>query len=754
MIAGMRRGSIAVIVWLAAALLPASELPTPANTEAEFRSHCQRLREGDNAFFGRQQITQLERLLQAEPADEKDNLRIRTRLALEHARLGELDEAFHIIREARESANLMTVGAELYAQVLSSLAIIRMQLGERDNCHAAHQATSCILPLAPEAVHRAPGHNRAALQTWLDYLQIRPDDPVAWWLLNLTAMTVGGYPQEVPPALRLPPGTIEGSSPGLRWRNLAPRLGVAAFDLGGGALMEDFDGDGDLDLVSSSWDPCEPLKAYRNLGNGTFDESTADWGLSGQLGGLNLVHADYDNDGMADILVLRGAWLGSEGKIRNSLLRNDLRGESGVFQDVTAAAGLAYPAYPTQAAAWADYDNDGDLDLFVGNESPSSSSDPLLLIGGTRDPYPSQLFRNEGDGRFTDVARSAGVRNLRFTKSAAWGDYDNDGDPDLYVSNVGENRLYRNNGNGTFTDVAVLLGVTEPSRLSFASWFFDYDNDGDLDLFVADYSVPVETVAASYFGVATPSGQPLLYRNDGGRFTEVSRDSGLDRPILPMGANFGDFDSDGWLDIYLGTGVPDFEAIMPNVMYRGSSAGFRDFTFDGGFGHLQKGHGIAFGDLNFDGRPEIFQQMGGAYPFDAFANALYVNPDPRGAWLVLRLVGQVANRTALGARVAVTVETPRGPRTLHRVVGTGGSFGGSSLQLEVGLGEAIAIRSVHVTWPGSGTEQVFETLQIDSYYRITEGSETAERLPVVAFSWPGEGHMARDPQGFEAEYTP
>ena len=230
------------------------------------------------------------------------------------------------------------------------------------------------------------------------------------------------------------------------WRNLSAELAVNPLDLAGGAVMEDFDGDGLLDLVSSSSDPCKPMRAFRNDGQGGFEDVSIRWGLDSQLGGLNLVHADYDNDGAPDVLVLRGAWLGNDGRIRNSLLRNDVTGDTGRFVDVTAAAGLAYPAYPTQTAGWADYDGDGDLDLLIGNESTATSTDPLQFLGRAGNVFPTQLLRNNSDGTFSDVTRSAGIANRQFAKSVAWGDYDNDGDPDAYVSNFGPNRLFRNNG--------------------------------------------------------------------------------------------------------------------------------------------------------------------------------------------------------------------------------------------------------------------------------------------------------------------
>ena len=420
---------------------------------------------------------------------------------------------------------------------------------------------------------------------------------------------------------------------------------------------------------------------------------------------MNLVHADYDNDGDLDLLILRGAWLKEEGKIRNSLLRNDLSDGRG-FSDVTHSAGLAEPAYPTQTAAWADFDGDGDLDLYIGNE------------GKDEKDYPSQLFRNEGAGAdgqvvFVDVATQAGVLNRHYTKGVVWGDYDNDGDADLYVSNNGQgNRLYRNDsgpgsGQVKFTDVASRLGVTQPEP-SFASWFFDYDNDGDLDLFVTDYREQTALVTASYFEVDLPGDRALLYRNDltekgAPGFTEVSLNVGLGRPSMTMGSNFGDLDNDGWLDLYLGTGEPDLASLMPNVMYRNSGGTFSEVTFVGGFGHLQKGHGVAFGDLDNDGDQDLLHQLGGFFPADSFGNALFLNPGTQAGWVTLRLVGNPANRSAIGARIELVVGDGRTQRSIHRVVGSGGSFGGSSLQQEIGVGEGGEIRELIVQWPGSGT---------------------------------------------------
>ncbi len=279
------------------------------------------------------------------------------------------------------------------------------------------------------------------------------------------------------------------------------------------------------------------------------------------------------------------------------------------------------------------------------------------------------------------------------------------------------------------------LGLTEPVGRSFATWFFDYDNDGHLDLFVAAYDARMEDVAASLLGAPTGKGHPLLYRNLGdGRFAEVSQSVGLGESSLPMGANHGDLDNDGYPDIYLGTGLPNYESIAPNLMYRNDRGrSFEDVTYSGGFGHLQKGHGVAFGDLDNDGDQDVFEQMGGAYPGDAYPSVLYRNPGHGHRWLTLRLVGTRSNRSGIGARIRVTVVEDGRERHIHALAGSGGSFGGSSLQQEIGLGRATAIHELRIDWPGSGTTQRFHDVIPDRAYRVVEDGETLEpiELPVL-----------------------
>jgi hypothetical protein len=688
-----------------------SEIAEAPSVRPEFDEVCESIRESEDPFYG---VVRERRLRQAlAEAEPRSSSAVATEALLgrELLKLDRAEESIEHLTAALAAAPRAGLSESVKLDMAVYLGLALLQAGEDQNCLLHHSAASCILPLTGDGVHSRPEYARRAGDVFLDIARDHPNALQSLWLLNLARMASGDYPDGVPARFRLPPEALEAGSELPRWTDRAPELGIAVTDLAGGAVVDDFDGDGFLDLLSSTWDPCGSLKAFRGDGRGGFEEVTEAWRLDEQLGGLNLVHADFDGDGRLDLLVLRGAWMGPGGRIRNSLLRN-VEGSAGPrFVDVTRTAGLAEPAYPTQTAAWADYDLDGDLDLYVGNEDPDGNS------------YPSQLFRNNGDRTFTDVAVDAGVMNMRYAKAVTWGDFDDDGDPDLYVSNIGPNRLYRNDGDGTFTDVAIELDVAEPVGRSFASWFFDYDNDGDLDLFVADYESPVPAVAAHYFGLRPVDNRPRLYRNDGGRFTEVGREAGLERALLPMGANYGDLDADGWPDLYLGTGEPGFETVMPNVMYRNRSGrGFEDVTFAGGFGHLQKGHGVAFGDVDHDGDQDLFHQLGGFFPGDAYSNALFENPTQGASWITLALEGAGANSHGVGARVTARILENGERRTVHALVGSGGSFGGSTFRVELGLGRATRIDEIVIRWPGERRSQTFEAVRPNRAYRVVQGA--------------------------------
>ena len=715
-----------LLAVVAVALLPTQRVaatPTEAAVQAEFQQVCQSIRDSYDPFYGKRRLEEGLRLLEADAGTAVEKALLRGALGRERLKLGQTEEAVELLNEALALGIEAQVDDSLLLDLRVHLGLAHLQAAEDENCLLRHSAASCILPFEKEAIHQLRQHTRLAGDTFLEIARAYPRAFQTLLLLNIARMVSGDYPDGVPEELRLPVGAFEPEVAFPRWLDRAPELGIGVVDLAGGAIMDDFDGDGLLDLVSSTWDPCGSLKAFRNRGTGGFEDVTAQWGLDGQFGGLNLIHADYDNDGHLDLYVLRGAWMGELGRIRNSLLRNQLNGAAGGFVDVTSAAGLGGPAYPTQTAAWADYDGDGDLDLYVGNEDPDGKS------------YPSQLFRNNGNGTFAEVAEKAGVTNDRFAKAVTWGDMDNDGDADLYVSNIGPNRMYRNNGDGTFADAAPSYGLTQPEGRSFASWFWDFDNDGDLDLLVADYESPVPAVAAHYFGLETVDNRPRLYRNDGGSFSEISRQAGLAQPMLPMGSNYGDLDNDGWLDFYYATGEPGYETVMPNIMFRNvSGRRFQEITFAGGFGHLQKGHGVAFGDLDNDGDQDLFHQLGGFFPGDSYSNALFENPTTGSTWITLRLEGVKANRFGVGARIGVRIVEDGSPRSVHVLAGSGGTFGGSSMQQEIGLGSAERIEEIVVRWPGSGTEQRFTDVSPNRIYRLEEGRELEPlKVPRIVF---------------------
>jgi hypothetical protein len=556
-------------------------------------------------------------------------------------------------------------------------------------------------------------------------------DLAARWLLNIAYMTVGEYPDKVPVPYLIPPKAFESEEDIPRFRNIARELGLDAFSIAGSAIGDDFDGDGNLDLVVSQADPRGQLRLYRNQG-GTFTDRTREAGLLGLPGGLNIVQADYDNDGNIDVLVLRGGWLEKNGRYPKSLLRNN---GNGTFTDMTFAAGLASVHFPTQTASWGDYDNDGDLDLYVGNESSETIA------------APSQLFRNNGNGTFTDVAAEAGVRNDGYAKAVVWGDYDGDRWPDIYVSNYkGANRLYRNNANGTFTDVAGELGVTQPIT-SFPAWFWDFDNDGALDIYVAAYAAEIADLASSALGLPVTTEVAKLYRGTGqGRFEEVAARNNLTRPNAPMGSNFGDLDGDGYLDFYLGTGYPRLQNLMPNVMYRNRRGrGFADVSTAGGFAHLQKGHGVVFADFDHDGDQDIFEEMGGAFPGDKAHNVFYENPGFGSHWLTIRLVGVRSNRSAIGARIRAEIVEDGSRRSVYKHVNSGGSFGANPLRQTIGLGKATVVETLEVFWPTTGLTQTFTDVAVDRAIQISEGSASystlsLQRLTLGRPSAGGSGH--------------
>ena len=662
-----------------------------------------------------------ERALQRQPPS-MERLHLRYLFSRELLNAGRESDAIQALEALRaDMPRYLPPGSPQAAEATLLKALAHLRTAEAQNCCQANNRDSCLLPIRGEGIHRRREGSTLAVQTLEDLLDAQPDHLRARWLLNIAHMTLGSYPDRVPKRHLIPPSVFAAEHPLPRFDNVAADLGLDLLGHAGGAIVEDLDNDGRLDLVISSTALDGQLRFFRSRGDGTFEERTKEAGLTGEVGGLNVIQADYDNDGFVDVLVLRGGWMQTEGRFPLSLLRNN--GDL-TFTDVTKAAGLMRFA-PTQTATWLDYDGDGDLDLFVGNEST-----PV-------DPHPCELFRNNGDGTFTEQARESGVDLLGYVKGVVSGDYDNDGRPDLFLSvSGGDNALFHNDGpraggGWRFTNVAKAAGVVEPN-VSFGTFFFDYDNDGWQDLWVTGYGSNTatdmaESVAADYLGLPTAAERGRLYRNRGdGTFEDVTRPAGLYRVVPAMGLNFGDLDNDGFLDIYLGTGNPEFSTLIPNRMFRNDAGSvFHDVTTAGNFGHLQKGHGIAFADVDNDGDQDVFSQMGGAYTADTAHSALYENPGNAHRWIGLELEGVRSNRKAVGARIEVVAETPRGLRSVHRVVGSGGSFGASPFAQHIGLGDGKRVVSVKVVWPATGKIEEIPNLEPGRWYHVREGSGRA-----------------------------
>jgi hypothetical protein len=619
------------------------------------------------------------------------------------------------------------------------LGIAYLRLGEQENCNLNPNTSVCILGALR---HTQEEGARTAIAIYQRILESFPNDRGSQWLLNVAYMATGGYPSRVPKRYLIPNLTGKRHAAFPLFFNVAQNVGAAVTGQAGGLCVGDFNRDGLLDLFTTSWGFKDPVHFLVADGHGGYVDHAAQAGLTGIVGGANCIPADYDNDGFEDILILRGAWLGDGGKFPMSLLHN--RGD-GTFEDVTFKAGLG-TMHPRHTAAWADFNLDGYLDLFVGDESG---------VGVGWSSHPSELYLNNRDGTFTEVSHKVGIDVDAFVKGSAWGDINNDGLPDLYVSIFGApNRLYLNRGGRSidtwrFEEVAAKAGTQLP-YMSFPVWFWDFDNDGWEDLFVLSYDnrVPLHSaVAREYLGLPAevpaaaatlPGGGAMpavehahLYRNKGdgkGTFEDVTESAGLaDKAIYAMGSNFGDIDNDGWLDFYLGTGNPDLRSIIPNRMFRSvEGRRFEEVTLEGGFGHLQKGHGTAFADLDRDGDEDVYMVVGGAYAGDTFTSVLFENPGwPGRNWITLELEGRSANRSAIGARVEIIAADASGKaRTVRRTIGTGGSFGSSSKQLHVGLGSSVRVPLVRVTWPDSArSTDSYPDLDVRHTYLLIQGQK-------------------------------
>jgi hypothetical protein len=621
-------------------------------------------------------------------------------------------------------------------RLLSEVGIAYMRLGERSNCMLNHTGSSCIFPIKNDGVHKLETGSRKAIQIYKTILRIHPDDMESRWLLNIAYMTLGEYPQKVPKNLLIPglnADSVAGEKP---FKDIAKSLGLNVNGRAGGVAIDDFNNDGYLDIITSAWDLSDPMHYFENNKDGTFTDRTEYSGLKGITGGLNIEQTDYNNDGNIDLFVLRGAWLTKGyGNQPSSLLRNN---GDGTFTDVTMPSGLLY-YHPTQTATWADFNNDGWLDVFVGTETSTQDMDG--------NSSSCMLYVNNHDGTFTNVTKEAHCDVVSFVKGVTSADYDNDGFPDIFISTMTGNKyLLRNKsvkgGKVDFEDVTAKAGFAQNKERTFTTWFYDYNNDGWQDVLVSDYNfnrpLAYYSAAAALGKPVTDAGSVFLYHNNhDGTFTNVTRETGLDKVVYSMGGNFGDIDNDGYLDMYFGTGNPDFRSLVPNKLFKNvGGKKFIDITTSSRTGNLQKGHGIAFADLRNTGNQDIFAQMGGAYIGDSYTSSLYLNPrNNNNNWISLKLDGVKANKAAIGSHIKLTFTENGVKRNVYKDVNSGGSFGASPLRQEIGIGQAKVIDDIEIKWAGSGTVQHFTNVLPNQFLKIVEGEERYKTTPLAKLTF-------------------
>lgn len=645
---------------------------------------------------------------------------------------GDTEKSIAAYDEAIKKADEAKIGGDLLKDIKYMKAVAYMRLGEQKNCVALHTSESCILPIQKGGWYQITDPTKVAVDLWLEILKDNPDDLTSMFLLNVAYMNLGQYPDGVPAQYRINPEEFKSTYDVGKFKNIAGELGLDFITKSGGVCVEDFNNDGNLDIIASGWFLDEQVKVMFNNGDGTFKDVTEASTLKGITGGLDMKCADYNNDGWMDVLIPRGAWWNDFGKLPASLLRNN---GDGTFTDVTYETGLMEHLYPTQSAVFADFNNDGWLDIYFGNETRRDT-----------EKYPCELFISDGKGKFINGGKDSGAGILCFAKGVAAADYNNDGYMDICISSQGtENFLLRNDtgkngGKIKFTDVTKEAGVGMPIK-SFPVAFLDYNNDGWEDLTIMTYDAENCDYdnAAEYFNKPVKGEYSVLYRNNGdGTFTDVTKEMHMDVAMTVMGLSFGDIDNDGWLDIYSGTGTPNYTSLVPKRMFRNNEGkSYQDVTHSGGFGHLQKGHGIGFGDVDNDGDQDVYEDMGGGYEGDGFQGAFYENPGISGNnWVCIQLVGVQANRCAMGSKVKITVENgDKTTRDIYLVVSNGGSFGVNSNRLETGIGKAVAIKQIEITWQGPNTKQIITNVPINAFVKITEGQDAVEVEGFKAFKF-------------------
>lgn len=608
--------------------------------------------------------------------------------------------------------------AKSYVLPLLSLAYWRM--AESANCIGGAASGSCILPIKEEYLYRDRKPVEMAIKSIEELLVYFPDDWNHVWLLNVANMARGTYPEGVSERFRIPESEFAPKSDFPYFQEEARDRGISMNGTAGASISEDFNNDGLMDLFVTSWGIKGQCKLFIQTADGQFDDVTEEWGLDGMIGGLNAIQGDYNNDGFQDIFLMRGAWLKND-ILPNSLFKN-VAGKG--FEDVTIPMNM-YDRNPCQAGVWGDFNNDGWLDLYVGNETPRSADSQGIIK--TRD----RLYINQEGKSFTDQFEDSGIHQGTFTKGVSAGDINGDGWLDLYVSNFGQkNALYLNSGARDQVKFNVKTGCEKPIS-SFPCWMFDFNQDGLLDIFSASfYDERSGNNFSGYIakemkgGSAENETSALYIQTPDGEFKNIVDDVGLNTNIFAMGSNYGDLNYDGYPDMYLGTGEPGLASIIPNRLFMNiGGTAFKDVSFEGGFAHIQKGHAVSFADMDQDGDLDLYATMGGAFEGDIFHNALFVNPGFESNYIKVKLIGKNCNSFGVGAKIQVDIEQKDGSqRSVYHWVNSGGSFGANPLLASIGLGKnAKRVTRITVAWPGRDDKQLItENIALNSVLIIDE----------------------------------
>jgi hypothetical protein len=503
--------------------------------------------------------------------------------------------------------------------------------------------------------------------------------------------------------------------------------------MGAGGVLFDVDDDGWLDVflvdsgaIADGIDASPRHRLFRNRGDGTFVDVTAASGLRGTGYGMGACAADYDNDGAVDLYVTNAG--------ANTLYRGD---GAGAFTDVTSTARVGSTAFGA-SCVFVDIDRDGDVDLYVTNYVDTDAAHHVFcgdVTGRMRaychplnfTPQTDTLYRNDGGGVFTDVTGAAGVlEGAGNGLGAVATDYDADAWPDLFVANDSvPDFLYRNAGDGRLEEVGLLAGVSVASdgrpRAGMGTDAGDYDGDGLLDLFVTNFELQTHT----------------LFQNLGdGLFVDATFEAGLrraTRPFVGFGTDFLDVDNDGDLDLAIANGhvldVPD--AAYPNAVYaqrnlllRNDGGTFADVTpaAGAGFALVKVSRALLSGDLDNDGDLDLLVTNNGQT-----ADLLRNDGEHAGRAVLVRLVGTVSNRDAIGARLELTAG---GRRQVREVRAGSGYLGQSDVRVHFGLGDAAAVERLEVRWPAGGSDVLLD-VPVDHVLTVVEGEGLVQRQPLA-----------------------